>query len=144
MTPRSFAPLLLAAFLGLAACDAFEDKTPRQARVRITGTAGQEATVIFSSQFVAGVTETGVTQVSVFESDTLTRTLPIDTIVDIEVSRRLFFELAPAGASQAVVRVRVDIDDRGIFNEEGDIFSADPFRYIYLFNEPTTRVIEVI
>lgn len=144
MTPRVFAPLLLSAFLGLAACDAFEDKTPRQARVRITGTAGQQATVIFSSQFVAGVTETGVTQVSIFESDTVTRVLPIDTVLDIEVSRRLFFEVTPVGVDQAMVRVRVDIDDRGLFNEEGDVFASSPFRYIYLFNEPTTRVIEVI
>lgn len=144
MNPRSFAPFLIAAFLGLSACDAFEDKTPRQARVRITGAAGQEATVIFSSEFVAGITETGVTQVSVFQADTLVTVLPVDTVLDIEVSRRLFFQVAPLGADQAMVRVRVDIDDRGIFNEEGDVFAANPFRYIYLFNQPTTRVIEVI
>lgn len=144
MRLRSFAPLLVAAVLLLPACDAFEDLTPNQARVRVTGAAGQAATIVLSSEFIVGITEDGITEVSLFAADTLVRTLPFDTVMDIAVSRRVFLQLAPEGADQAAVRVRVDIDDRGLFNEEGDIFASNPFRYVYVFNQPTTRVIEVL
>jgi hypothetical protein len=71
------------------------------------------------------------------------RTLPVDTIVSIAIDRRFFAEIAPFDLDAAEYRVRVDVNERRLLDDSGEVLAADPFRYVYLFNSPTTRNIEV-
>jgi hypothetical protein len=137
---RVVAVLVLCA---LSACDWFDDPTPTQVTLSVTGEAGTMAELVLSTQFVAGVTDAGVTQVQIFLADTLVRPLPIDTVVSIAVDRRFFAEVSPLESAIAEYRIRVNVDDRRLFDETGDVLAASPFRYVYSFNQATTRVIEV-
>jgi hypothetical protein len=125
-------------------CGAFEDITPENAFLRVDGPAGTEVQVVTSRQFVAGVNEVGVTQVRVFLADTVVQTLPVDMVVDISVEQRLYVELLPVGVDRVTVQVRVDVDDRSQVNESGDIVDVEPWRFVYLFNQVTTRIIDVV
>ena len=110
----------------------------------VRGESGTVVDVVVSSQFVSGVTEAGVTQVSIGLSDTLTVVLPMDSTFDIRVDRRFFAEVMPAPTDTLEqVRVIATLDGRSLFNEQGDIFPESPFRFVYVFNQPTTPVIEV-
>ncbi|HSM03931.1 MAG TPA: hypothetical protein VK858_04890 [Longimicrobiales bacterium] len=110
----------------------------------VRGESGTVVDVVVSSQFVSGVTESGTTQVTLGLSDTLTVVLPMDSTFDIRVDRRFFAEVMPAPADTLEqVRVVATLDGRSLFNEQGDIFPESPFRFVYVFNQPTTQVIEV-
>jgi hypothetical protein len=134
------AGLLLA--LAVAGCKLFDDPSPQDISVRLTGDAVVE--IILSKRFVAGVDEAGTTQVQVFVADTLYRTLPVDTVIDVEVDRRLFVQVTPQGVDRASVGTRVDVDDRTVVNDAGDIFTSNPWRYVYLFNQQVTRIVNVV
>lgn len=143
---------ITARFLGVAAvvilaggCEIFEDQTPKQIFFRMDGTTGDIVTVIYSKQFVAGVDQLGVTQVEVFRADTVTHTLPIDTIIDVRLERRLFIQAEPAALTDTVsVSTRVDVDDRGLYDQSGKLYPTDPWRFLYQFNARFTDVIEVV
>jgi len=99
---------------------------------------------MYSTQFVAGVNDFGVTQVQVFQADTVMQTLPIDTLFNISIDRRWFVEVTPVGTAQVSVEARVDVDDRNQLRETGAILAADPWRFAYLFNQAVTRTIDIV
>ncbi|MDP2955303.1 MAG: hypothetical protein Q8N53_02680, partial [Longimicrobiales bacterium] len=97
-----------------------------------------------STQFVAAVDELGITRVSLFWADTLAQTLPVDTTLYIGIDRRFFVQVLPSAAASITVDVRVDVDDRNQVSERGAIRASDPWRYVYLFNQRTTRIIDTV
>jgi hypothetical protein len=100
--------------------------------------------VILSKQFVAGRNESGNTEVQIFGADTVYRMLPMDTVIDVEVDRRLFVQVTPLGVDRAAMSARVDVDARNVVNDSGDIFPSDPWRYVYLFNQQVTQIVDVV
>ncbi len=123
-------------------CSIFDDPSPHDISVRLTGDAAVE--IILSKRFVAGVDEAGNTQVQVFGADTLYRTLPVDTVINVEVDRRLFVQVTPQGVDKATLGARVDVDARNVVSDSGDVFASDPWRYVYLFNQQVTRIVDVV
>lgn len=144
MKNRRSSAALLAGLLTIAtvACGWFEDPTPENIRVRLSGDAGRQVRLVFSSQFVAAIDEAGVTQVSILHSDTLTRTLPVDTTMYIGIDRRMFVEVVPLDADEVQIQARIDVDDRTQLDERGLVRASDPWRYAYLFNQIVTRIID--
>lgn len=130
--------------LAVGACGFFEDLTPETLFFTLSGPAGTQVEVVYSTQFNAGVNEVGVTEVQVFLSDTVVHTLPIDTVFDISVDRRWFVQVTPLAVEQASVQARVDVDDRRLLDESGLILQAEPWRYAYLFNQTVTRTIDIV
>lgn len=142
---RRIALALLAALpLSAPGCGWFEDPTPENLRFRMSGDAGARVQVVYSTQFVAAVDEQGVTRVSLFWADTLAQTLPVDTTLYIGIDRRFFVQVLPSAAPSITVDVRVDVDDRSQLSERGAIRTTEPWRYVYLFNQRTTRVIDTV
>ena len=147
MPSRRRIALALLAALPLCApgCGWFEDPTPENLRFRMSGDAGARVQVVYSTQFVAAVDEQGVTRVSLFRADTLAQTLPVDTTLYIGIDRRFFVQVLPSSAATSLtVDVRVDVDDRSQVSERGAIRATDPWRYVYLFNQRTTRIIDTV
>ena len=136
---------LLFTLLGVAAaCGIFSDPTPENISVRISGSEGMQVLAIYSKVFVAGVDEVGVTQVQVFDSDSVMQTLPIDTIINISIERQFFLQVETMVPDTADVDVNIEIDGRNVVGRSGLIFPTFPWRYVYLFNRPVTDLVEVI
>ncbi len=38
----------------------------------------------------------------------------------------------------------MDVDDRTVLNDSGDVLASDPWRYVYLFNQQVSRIIDVV
>ena len=76
--------------------------------------------------------------------DTLDTVLPLDGNYDISLERRFFIQVLPLDTLATVNgRVIVDVDGRNLFNQQGTLPVDPPFRYVYVFNQATTRVIEL-
>ncbi len=130
---------------GVAACGIFEDPSPENISILMTGSDGTEVMAIYSQVFTAGINqETSTTEVEITESDTVFDVLPLDTIIDIEESRQLFLQVETMPTDTAQVQVRVDVDGRNVLAREGAIFPGTPWRYVYQFNRPLTDVVEVV
>lgn len=140
---KSFVVLLAMVSL-VSACEIFEDRTPEFISLRMAGTPGEVVTIIYSKQFVAGVDETGVTRVEIFGSDTVMHQLPIDTIIDIRLERRLYIQAETLPTDTIAVDVQVDVDDRGLFDRVGSLFPTIPWQFLYQFNAQFTDAIEVV
>ena len=125
------------------ACEIFDDPTPRNIFFEMRGEAGQQVLVIYSTQFVAGVNEFGVTRVQVVRSDTILHEVPFTRVMDISVDRRWFVQAESPGSDTLDVHVIVDVDDRNLVNEAGGIFPNDPWHFVYAFNEFLTRDVDV-
>lgn len=136
-------PLLAAALFAISGCGVFEDLTPRNIFFEMSGEADQQVRVIYSTQFVAGVNEFGVTRVQVVRSDTILHKVPFTRVIDISVDRRWFVQAESLGADTLEVHVVVDVDDRNLLNESGGIFPGDPWHFVYSFNQVLTRDIDV-
>ena len=141
---QHFIALLLPALAFAPACQIFEDLTPENVFFRMEGEAGSSVQLVLSTEFVAGVNEIGVTQVQVFRSDTVVIVLPADTIISIARYRQFFLEAAPLSSDMMNVSVLVEIDGRKQVEESGNIFRISPWRYVYVFNQPLTRSVEVV
>lgn len=141
---KIFFGLLLLGSTALAACEVFEDQTPEFVNFVMDGPAGESVQIIYSSAFVAGVDEVGTTRVEVFESDTVMHTLPIDTVIDIRIPRRIFIMGEVAPTDTLFVDVIIDVDGRSLFDGSGDLFPDLPWRFLYQFNTRFTDDIEVI
>lgn len=129
---------------GLSACSIFEDRTPEFINVRMDGPAGELVTVVYSKQFVAGVDEVGITRVQVFGADTVVHSLPVDTVIDVRLERRLFLQAAPPVLDSVDVSVEIDVDGRSLYDRSGKIFLSTPWLFLYQFNARSTDAIEVI
>ncbi len=136
--------MALTLLVAVAGCEVFQDQTPENISLRVTGSAGTQVMVIYSKQFVAGVDQLGVTQVEVFGSDTVFHVLPIDTIINIALEQRFFVQIETMPTDTISVDVRVDVDGRNVVDRSGGIFPGVPWRYVYQFNQALTSVIEVI
>ena len=143
-TRRTRSCLVAACVLAFGACGFVEDLTPETLSFTLSGPAGTQVEVVYSTQFVAGVNSLGVTEVQVFLADTVVHTLPVDTLFDISVDRRWFVQVTPVGVEEASVQARVRVDDRRLLDESGLILQADPWRYAYLFNQNVTRTIDIV
>ena len=140
----SYSLLCVALLPALAWGCNFPDQPPENISISIEARgAAQPLQMVFATQFVAGVNELGVTQVQLILADTMLITPPFDTTASIAVDRRFFVEALPEQADSAGLRVQIQIDGRDIYDEEGQVFPEIPFRFVYLFNQPTTRLIEV-
>ena len=137
---RSIVAFALVAFSG---CEIFEDPTPRNIFFEMSGEAGGQVRVIYSTQFVAGVNEFGVTRVQVVRSDTILHELPFDRAFDISVDRRWFVQAESLGTDTLRVAVIVDVDDRNLVNESGGIFPNEPWHFVYSFNQLFSRDLDV-
>ena len=140
---KKFFGLVLLASL-VAGCEAFEDLTPEFVTFRMDGPAGETVSIVYSKQFVAGVDETQVTQVEVFRADTVLHTLPFDTIIDVRLERRIFFQGEVAPLDTLSVDVEIDVDGRVIFDRTGDLLPDVPWVFLYQFNTVFTDAVEVV
>jgi hypothetical protein len=129
---------------GAWGCEAFSDPTPENIFFELRGPSGAEVQVVYATQFLAGVNEVGRTEVRIFVADTVLQTLPIDTVVSIAVDRQVFIEVLPAPTDTLDVDVLVDVDDRNLVSNSGKIYPEDPWRFIYVFNQMFTQIIDVV
>lgn len=135
----------IVAFVSLgSACEVFEDLTPEFINLRVSGTPGTVVSVIYSKQFVAGVDEIGVTRVEIFGADTVMHVLPIDTIIDVRLERRIYIQAESLPTDTLAVDVRVEVDTRELFDRSGDLFPTIPWQFLYQFNATFTDDIEVV
>lgn len=135
--------LVAVALLATSGCEVFDDPTPRNIFFEMNGEAGQQVRVIYSTQFVAGVNEFGVTRVQVVRSDTILHEVPFTRAIDISIDRRWFVQAESLGSDTLEVHVVVDVDDRNLVNEAGGIFPGDPWHFVYAFNQLLTRDLDV-
>ncbi|MGD2069454.1 MAG: hypothetical protein PVI57_12325 [Gemmatimonadota bacterium] len=139
---RTILPIALCC-LTVGACG-FEDPTPSDIFFAITGSEGAQVQLVTSTQFAAGVNELGVTEVTLLHADTVTRTLPVDTVVSVRIDHRFFIEVLPLEGDSLPVRVEVDVDDRRLYGRSGLVVRESPFRYVYVFNQPLTEIVDVV
>lgn len=132
----------LALLVGATACSLFQDQSPEFLSFELDGSPGEQVLAIYSTAFIAGVNELGVTEVRIFSSDSVISTLPIDTTFNIAANQQFFVQIEPVDTVD--VGARVDIDGRNILNNEGLIFPESPWRYVYQFNQLLTELVEVI
>jgi hypothetical protein len=135
---------LLLSMALVAGCDWFSDPTPEEARVLISGSAGSTVELIVSSKFVAGVNDAGLTRVEIFESDTITTTLPFDRTFSIRGDYKFFAQAARTTADISSFRMEVFIDADREFDETGPLLAEAPFRFVFQFNQFLTDNIDVV
>ena len=110
----------------------------------MSGDPGASVQLMMSTEFIAGVNEVGMTEVKVCRSDTVVVALPVDTVISISRYKQFLLEATPLSADTMNVSVRIDVDTRKQLDESGDIFRVNPWRYVYVFNQPVTRSVEII
>lgn len=142
MTNRRLLTALAVLLMGASGC--FEDLRPRLVNIRVDGPAGAPVELHMTKNFFAGIDENGVTQVTAFTLDTVRTVLPMDTSVSVSLEQRFFMQLLPRQADSLDVSLDIDIDGRSRVDDRGLIFAADPFRFVFMFNTPTTLVIELL
>lgn len=127
----------------LGAC-LVENSTPSLVHLRISGVAGTEIQLVVSREFVAGVDQLQVTQVQLFQADTILTSLPVDTVVSISTAHRFFAEATPVQPDTLDVTVRVDVDERRLYDRRGLVWQDVPFRFVYVFNQALTQTIDIV
>lgn len=130
--------------LWLSGCTIFDDPSPHDIAVQITGVDGTPVQVVYSKQFEAGVDDSGGTHVLLYRADTLFQALPVDTVISVEVEKRLFVEIATPGDAQLTIAARVFVDDRRVVASSWDVLPSEPWRYLYVFNQQITPVVDVV
>lgn len=136
-------PLLLAA-VTLGGCSAIlDDPTPENIHFEMRGEAGQRVRAIYSTQFVAGRNESGVTRVQVVRADTVVHEIPFQRAMNISIDRRWFVQAESLDGDTLSVHVIVNVDDRGLVDESGGIFPDEPWHFVYSFNQLLTRDLDV-
>ena len=132
----------LALLAGASACSLFQDQAPEFLSFRLEGSPGEQVLAIYSTAFVAGVNEIGVTEVRIFSSDSVLATLPIDTTFNIAANQQFFVQIEPVDTVD--VGARIEIDGRSVVDNDGLIFPQSPWRFVYQFNQLLTELVEVI
>jgi hypothetical protein len=141
--PFAGLPLLLAVVV-IGGCSALlEDLTPENIHFEMRGEPGARVRAIYSTQFVAGLSEFGVTRVQVVRADTVVHELPFQRTVNISIDRRWFVQAESLDGDTLSVNVVVNVDDRGLVDESGGIFPGEPWHFVYSFNQLLTRDLDV-
>ena len=134
-----------AVLLAAGACEIFEDRTPKQIFFQMDGPPGAVVRVLYSKQFVAGVDELGVTRLRIFQADTVMHVLPIDTVIDVRIERRLYIQAQSAAEGDTLsVDAQVDVDDRNLYDNTGKLYPTFPWRFLYHFNHRYTDNIDIV
>lgn len=134
----------LLAVVALGGCSAIlDDPTPENIYFEMRGEAGDRVRAIYSTQFVAGLNEFGVTRVQVVRSDTIVHEIPFRRSMDISIDRRWFVQVESLDGDTLSVQVIVNVDDRGLVDESGGIFPDAPWHFVYSFNQLLTRDLDV-
>jgi hypothetical protein len=136
--------VLMAAALLAGGCGLLENPSPNEARLVIEGEAGKPVRVIISTEFVAQVNELGQTGISIFAADTLVTNLPYERVYGIREDQRFFAEAARLDADLESVQMQVFIDGNKRFDEGGSLLESQPYRFVYTFNQATTREIVIL
>jgi hypothetical protein len=135
----------VAATLFASGCGVLLDNpAPEEARLIIDGEAGKPIRVITSSVFVASVNDLGQTLVQLFEADTVFTTLPYQHVHGIDEDHRFFVEASRVDDDLESIHVEVYVDDRKQFDQGGTLIPDHPYRFVYTFNQATTRDIRVL
>ena len=142
-SPFAGLPLLLAAVAVGGCSEVFDDPSPENIHFEMRGEAGDRVRAIYSTQFVAGLNEFGVTRVQVVRADTIVHEIPFRRTMDISIDRRWFVQAESLEGDTLSVQVIVNVDDRGLLNEAGGIFPDDPWHFVYSFNQLLTRDLDV-
>ncbi len=141
---RFATPALLAALLLVpAGCGWFDDPSPDDARLFLEGETGTPVRVITSVSFVAGITDQRTTRVEILSADTAVVDLPFQRTYTIRDHQRFFVEAARLDADLQDFHMQVMIDDEDFFDDAGPLVDGEPYRFVYLFNQRVTRVIDV-
>ena len=127
----------------LTGCNWFDDQVPEEARLVIQGDAGKQVRLITSTEFIAAITEDGLTRVVIVKADTTFVTLPHTATYSLKGNARFFAEAARQDVD-VQVRMEVFVDARKQFDEGGPLVVGQPLRFVYTFNQAVTREIEVI
>ncbi len=127
----------------LAGCDWFDDPSPDEARVSVTGDDGDQVMIWVSKQFLTGITTEGVTQVELFDADTLIRTIPWDTTINIRSEQRFFVRTVDADSVSSRARMQVWIDEDREYDREGPV-DVSQLLFLFTFNQPVTNAVEVL
>ena len=131
--------------LVLSGCSIFDDPSPHDISVQFSGGEGTPVEVIYSKQFQAGVDESGGTHVQIFLADTVLQVLPVDTVVSVEVEQRIFVQLMPVEADvHLALEAHVRVDGRSVVADSRTVDSANPWRYVYVFNQPVSPIVDVV
>ena len=143
VSPLLGLPLLLTA-VTLGGCSAIlDDPTPENIHFEMRGEAGARVRAIYSTQFVAGLSEFGVTRVQVVRADTVVHEIPFQRAMNISIDRRWFVQAESLDGDTLSVHVIVNVDDRGLVDEAGGIFPDEPWHFVYSFNQLLTRDLDV-
>ncbi len=135
-------PLLLVC-APLPACGWFEDPSPEEARVSLDGAAGDQVEIILSKEFIAGTNSEGITQVQLFQADTIFRMLPFDTVMSIRAEQRFFVRTFDADTLSTQARMQVFIDGTSRYDEQRFV-NVDQLVFVFRFNQPITPVVELL
>ncbi len=115
-----------------------EDKSPESAGIVGAGAAGLSIQVATSTRFLAGSTlDGGQASVSLelLEADTVVRSLPIDTTVDIRDTGRIFVVLlATADGTPAVISFEAWLDGERRAIQSADLSLGD-LTFLYVFGD---------
>jgi hypothetical protein len=136
--------LLVVGALLVTGCDWFDDPSPEEARVVISGDAGKQVRLITSTKFVASVNDVGQTRVVIIEADTVFVTLPHDQYYSLKGDQRFFAEAARGDADFQSLRMEVYVDRNKKFDQGGPLLVGQPYRFVYTFNQTVTREILVL
>lgn len=145
MKVRNWIPGIVLVFSLLGGCDWFEDPSPESVRVTINGQAGDSLRVITSTVFIATRNELGETTVNSFASDTTVWVLPVNRTFDIREDQR-FLILGFPGDSTATIPIdgNIRVDQRSPFTLDVDVTNGQPFRFLFLFNQPIVSDFELL
>ena len=103
------------------ACDIFENRSPENVFLKMSGDPGASVQLMMSTEFIAGVNEVGMTEVKVFRSDKVVVALPVDTVISISRYKQFLLEATPLSADTMNVSVRIDVDTRKQLDESGAV-----------------------
>ena len=129
----------------LSACDWFEDPSPESVRVVIDGIPGDSLVVVTSTVFVAARNESGQTTVNSFDSDTTVWALPADRTFDIRDDQRfLIFGIPRDSVASIAIDASIRIDSRSPWLADIDVTRANPFLFLFLFNQEIVSDFELL
>lgn len=108
------------------------------------GSESESVRIIVSSRFIAGPDEIGNIRLLMFATDTIVLQLPVDQSFPMTPDNRIYLEVGWAGADVSQVRMRVEVDGREEFDEQGPILPTAKLRFAYAFNNRLFEPLDVV